>query len=638
MACIPKHLVAEFMNRVKSGEMTPEKLELMSSVERHKYFASFLGEQNAKFVNASFEEKVILQARKNAGVKWVMDSTGMTEHVKKDIVSRIERLGTVMTPEAHDKFLADLVARKMGMGVTMNEAANLAALAKEVVDKESAFAKDASKENRLSMGAARIAFKNYHGGLRDKAQAKTLAEYVFKPQNWVEGFFNLAGGSKTILTTFLFDNSFFGRQGLITLTRAPDIWGKNFVRSFKDFIDILRGVEVLDAVQAEIFSRDNYNNGAYQKAGLAIGTLEEAVTTVWFQQLPFVGRLFKAPQDTYTAATYRIRADLFDRFYADAEKRGADPEGMGILMNGMTGRAHLGGLEQYADRLNKAFFAPRWLMANIDFLTFNVRNYKRMSPYVRQQAAINVLYTAVSIATFLLIAKAFDDDSVELDPRSSASGKVKINGIYHNVSGGLGSLVTYIARVMLTSTKNTQEQIVNDFSNKPGAPNFLKVTGAFIRGKASPLAGILIDRYNNETFDGTPPTISGEMKNLTVPINARNAVEMYENDTTNPLLLLSLISDAAGFGTNIYNDTVDWSTKTGKEMIQFRDKVGDARFKEANEMYNEDYKDWFDGVRDSQDYADMEDDEKREFLQGGREKIKNRVFKKYNFRYKKQKR
>ena len=63
MNCIPKHLVNKFLEKLKSGEITPEKLLEMDSAQRHGYFAEFLGEPNAQWVNALFEKKMLVKAQ-----------------------------------------------------------------------------------------------------------------------------------------------------------------------------------------------------------------------------------------------------------------------------------------------------------------------------------------------------------------------------------------------------------------------------------------------------------------------------------------------------------------------------------------------------------------------------------------------
>ena len=55
MFCLSGQAVEEFKTRLRSGEITPEKLAEMDSAQRHGYFASFLGEINAKQVNALSE-------------------------------------------------------------------------------------------------------------------------------------------------------------------------------------------------------------------------------------------------------------------------------------------------------------------------------------------------------------------------------------------------------------------------------------------------------------------------------------------------------------------------------------------------------------------------------------------------------
>lgn len=629
--CIPKHLVNDFLGRIKSGEISPEKLMDMTPKERHAYFASFLGEVNAPWVNASFEQKVLLPARKQGAVTWAKEVAGMKPEYRRDILSKIEKLDQVLTPQEHDKFLEDLVAHKLGMRVSLQEASNLSALAKDVADKKSNAEKGG---NRLEYGAARYEFDKYYGELKTEAGRIKMLDYV-KPKNWWSGLTNVAGVAKALKASL--DISVIGRQGLVTAITHPEIWAKNSAQAFVDFANTLQNKDVMKAVMSDVLSRPNSLNGMYRKEGLAVGVIEENYPTPIPERIPVLGKIFKASQDSFTAWQYRTRADVFDKLVNIAQNSGAETKGIGTLVNSMTGRGNLGTLEPHGKMLNNIFFSPRFLRANFDVLTAHKFGSKDMSPFARRQASINLLKVVGAIALVMAIAKAIDPESVEEDPRSSDFGKIKVGNTRFNISGGMSGLVTLASRLLTWSSKNGTTDIITKL-NEPrfGARNVGDVVLDFFGGKLSPAASIIRDVAKGKDFKGKPPTIIGEMQNLLMPIPITNFQELVDDKDSAPIIL-ALIADGLGIGTNTYSSDVDWTTSQGKEMLQFRDKVGDESFKEANKIYNDDYAEWLDEEKDTEKYQDMDDAEKRAHLQSGREKIKNKVFRSYNFKYKKDK-
>ena len=626
MLCIPKHLTKVFMEKIKSGEITPEKLLDMTSEQRRAEFAKILGKTNAEGVNALFESKMLLKAQQQGIVSWAQEVAGLKPEVKRDILSRVEKMDKFLNPKEYDAFLADLVAHKLGMTVTMQEAGNISALAKDVLEKREAIK---TGGDRLEYGRAKVAFDDYYNGLKTESERKKLTEYI-KPSNWGQAITNVAGFAKSLKASF--DNSVIGRQGLKTLITQPDIWAKNSARSFGDFWNSMTGKDAMLEVRADVMSRPNALNGLYKKHGLAVGVMEEAYPTNLPEKIPLLGRVFKGSQDAFTAWQYRTRADVFDRLADTITKAGGDIEGLGKLVNSLTGRGDIGALEPAAKPLNNIFFSPRFLKSNIDLLTAHAMD-KNISPEVRKEAVKNLVKVVGAVAILLAIAKALGGD-VEEDPRSADFGKIKIGNTRFDVSGGMASIVVLASRLLTFSSKNATTEIVTKLNeDRFGAKTGYDVLLSFFEGKLSPAAGIVRDILKGKDFQGKKPTILGEMNNLFTPLPVLNFMELRDDPDAAPLLL-AMMSDALGIGTNTYSSDIDWLTKTGKEILQFRDKVGDERFAKANKEFNSNYKEWFDRAKDDGRYMSLSDDEKSDMLRKKREEIKNSIFKKYGFRYK----
>lgn len=641
MLCIPKHLINVFKEKVKSGEITPEKLMDMTTEQRHELFARVLGKTNAANVNALFESKLLLKAQQDGIIKWAQEVVGMKPEIKRDILSRVSKMDKLLTPESQEAFLSDLVAHKLGMTVTMEEAGNIASLAKTASDfeKQAPKVKDIFDETpeqhdaRVKSGRALVEFQDYVAGLKEKSKQKTPFQWVM-PKNWGEGITTIAGLAKSAKASF--DNSVIGRQGRNTLFNHPEIWAKNSAQSFKDWAGALKGVDVMKEVRADILSRPNARNGKYRRAGLAIGVKEEAYPSSFWEKLPILGRVFKASEQAFTAWQYRTRADVFDLLNHVAEKSGAETEGLGEFVNSMTGRGHLGPAEPSANMVNNIFFSPRFLRSQIDTLTAHAFS-KDMSPFVRQRAAMSTAKVVIGVATVLAIAKALNPDSVETDPRSSDFGKIKIGNTRFDVSGGAASVVTLASRLISMSTKSSSTKAISKLnSGKFGSRNAGDVFIDFLGGKLSPMAGIFRDMAKGKDFQGKKVTLAGEAVNLLAPLPITNAIELY-NDPNSAPMLAALIADGLGIGTNTYSSDVDWSENEGKELAQFKKQVGDVKFNEANKLFNAKWDSRIDHLTKTSEYEKLSDDDKRALITKEKSKIKQEVFDRYNFKYKHEK-
>lgn len=538
-----------------------------------------------------------------------------------------QRIKALDPAETADPISAMREIQKLGKKVTEEEAKNLVDLSQEVVKAKQALE---AGGDRLDYGRKRVEFEDYYNGLKEKAARKKLTEYV-KPVNWGEGVSNVAGFAKALKASF--DNSVIGRQGWKTLWTNPDVWAKNSARTFGDFYNSMTGKDAMKEVRADVLSRPNSVNGLYKREGLAVGVREEAYPTTLPEKIPILGNVFKGSQDAFTAWQYRTRADVFDRLVDVANKTNADIAGIGKVVNALTGRGHLGKLEAGADPFNNIFFSPRFLKSNVDLLTVHAFD-KKIGGFARRQAAENLVKVVLGTSAVLATASALDKDSVEFDPTSSDFGKIKSGNTRFNVSGGMGSILTLASRIITKSSKSSTTGLSTPLNqDRYGAKTSWDVAGSFFEGKLSPMAGIVRDLMKGEDFKKNKPTIMGELSNLLTPLPITNAYEILSNPNS-ANLMLALIADGLGIGTNTYGTEVNWETDRGLEINQFKEKVGIDRFKEANKKFNDRYKEWFDKLDENPSYTSLEDTDKSTILSKKRTELKKDIFEEYHFKYK----
>ncbi len=551
--CLPKFEAEKMIKALKEGKIDPGKLSQMTSKERRAFFTDIVGKEEATTVNSLFESKLLLKNQQAGMITWAKQLTGIKPEVRRDLITRIEKMDKVLDPKDADLFLEDLASKRLGTDVTVDEAKEIADMSKEVTKAKSGIELSSpnGSESRMTYGRAVVKLANYVNDLKLKNTETYLEQARQSPgRATLKALSDLGGLSKSLKASL--DNSVIGRQGLKTLFSEPKIWRKNAVQSFVDMYDQFGGKAVRDEVMADVLSRPNALNGLYTKEKLAVGNIEEAFPTSLPERIPGVGKAFSASQAAFEGFQYRTRADVFDKYVELAEKTGANVEGIGKVANALTGRGHLSGLEPAANFTNNVFFSPRFLKSNIDLLTVHAFD-KGISPFARKQAATNLLKVIGGLGTVLTIANAVMPGSVEKDPRSSDFGKIKVGDTRFDVSGGMSSLVTLVSRLATMSSKSSVSGKVSSLnSDKYGATTGMDVFTNFIEGKLAPLPGIVRDYFKGRDFNGNKPTLTSATKNLLVPLPITNYQEL-KNDPKSAPLLISLIADALGIGTNTYS-------------------------------------------------------------------------------------
>lgn len=539
--CLPKFASDAFKEKLKSGEIKPEKLSEMTSEERRTFFSDFLGEANAKQTNALFESKLLLKNQQQGIINWAKTVTGIKPEVLKDILAKVDRMTEVLQPKELDNFLSDLAERKLGFGVSVEEAGKITDLAKKVSEAKNNIE---SGGDRLAFGRAKVEFSNYVSDLKNGAKKSSLGDKIKE----------IPGITKSLKASL--DDSALFRQGWKTLWTNPTIWAKNAAATFKDAYDTFGGKAVMDEINADIVSRPNYD--LMKKAKLAIGNVEEAFPTSLPEKVPILGKAFKASENAYTGFLYKTRADVFDKYIDIARRTGVDVtdktqlESIGRLVNSLTGRGNLGPLEPVANTVNNIFFSPRSIKSTIDTLTAHTFD-KGVTPFVRKQAAINLLKIISGTAAIMVTANAVKPGSVEFDPRSTDFGKIKIGDTRFEITGGMGSVVTLASRLITHSSKSSTTGKVNKIdSGKYGAQTSTDVFVNFLTNKLSPVASVIKDLQTGTDFSGNKSTPLNEAKNLFAPLPVTNYLDTRKNPNAADNLL-TVIADALGISTNTYS-------------------------------------------------------------------------------------
>lgn len=678
MFCLRQELATKIKQAFKKGELNPDKLSDMTSADRRNILAKVVGEENAKQVNLLFEKKLLFKNQEKAMIDWAKEITGMSKEAKGATAEKIrqafaDKKRRLYEPSENENFLneitSDVYSKKYRTEVSLEEAQMITELSRDVnIYKEKLgdvskwkteeFKFTGDKKDAIDFGARKVALDNYVGDL--KLEAKKM--HLINPlkQKGVSEKYNaimnnggvasnfIADNSRSIVASY--DNSFFGRQGIKVLLnpRYTKIWAKDFMKSWDDIAKTLKGGNkagdaIIDGTKAEIFSRENYMKGRYERGKkLDIGTGEEAFPTSLPSKIPAIGRGFRASEVSYEAGAMRLRADVADKAYSMAEKNGIDLTDkfevgeINRIVNSITGRGSLPVGEATQKTINKAFFSIKLFKGNVDFL-LDWANTKR-SPFARKLAAQNLLSVIASTAIILKIAQTLnpDDNKDIFNPTSSNFGKIRIGkAMTIDITGGVGGIVIAASKIITQSSTSATTGITKKLGEGYGSQTGMDVIWNFTENKFSPMFSVLRDIIKQKDFQGKRPTAISELKNLTTPIIIENISQFKDETGVNQLI--GLIADGLGLNTNVYVYSTDWGESTGKELQQFKEKVGDTKFKEANDKYNQTYNDWLNSMKTNKLFQNLSDGDKQRTITKKKSEIKDKIFKEYKFYYKAQK-
>ena len=666
--CLIKSEQEAFKKALVEKKLNPFALAEMTSEQRRAEFEKYVGTENADNINSLYESKLLLKNQVTGFQNWVKRSAGMKATVKRDLITKIERLNDlgVLSPTELKNFKEDLVRTRIGMNITFEEASTINKLSEDRTTSKEAWDSDLkdnptwsedphstrkewlNNKNRLEYGIKQVAIENYVNELKLEARKVSFKKHPIKATAKAIG--TIPSVFKSLMASL--DNSFWGRQGIKNAfgnMEQKRIWSRGFVQSFRDIgAELVNkkvdGFEPMDLIKADIYSRPNAINGKYKAGSYKLGVLsEEAFPTSLPERVPFLGRLFKASETAYSGGALRMRADLADMLISKAEKQGINtlnPEqarGMGNLVGSLTGRGSLGKAEGIADTLNVLLFSARFMKSNFDTLTAHQFD-KRSTQFTKVEARKNLLSLVGHVAGILMIAKLLDPDSVDEDPRSTNFGKIKIFGKWTDITGGMRSIIIPIAKILPTKrngvwgswSKSSTGTWTNLTAGKFGQQDGVDVVmDALLLNKLSPIASILRDAMSGQMFGGEPFDIKKSIIESVIPLSLQTWNDV--KDESFGTVVSVIISEFVGLGVSTYKYKSNWAGRTSKEMRDFRSQVGDDLFKQANDDYNRAYNLWFDEVKKDQRYKDLSDEGKKKLQTDARSALKDKILYEYGY-------
>src|SRR3990167_842667 len=614
--CLTKETKQKFIESLRTRELDPSKLSEMTSTERHAFLEKYVGKENGIQVNSLFESKLLLKNQKAGYIAWANKVGGLSKEVKRDLISRINRMDKILNPAEEKAFLEDLAATKLGIGVSEAEAKNIFNLSKKITDLTS---KTDLTKSDVPLGRAKLDLLDYVNSLDGKKA--DLAT-------------NIAGVPRTLMTSY--DLSAPLNQGWGMVSR------KRFYTSLGKMVKYAKSKEAFRDLQAEIITHPFYDTA--KKSGLRLTNLgnklelrEEAFMSNLLDKVPGISH----SQRAYTGFLNKLRIDSFSDLIKKAEIAGENisagskaAEDLAKVINNFTGGARVGKVEGAVPFLNAVFFSPRKIMSTLQMM--NPLNYinPKISKTARLEATRNLIGSLALSAGVISLYSALTGKKQESDPTSSEFWKIRSGDTRLDVSGGNANYINLLSRLITQKIKGSRG-VSKDLGTGYGETSGFDLIAQFTRYKLSPVASFFVDAVTKSNAIGKKKTISESVIDRFKPMFANSLVELLKSDTDGKFgfALASLF----GAGLNTYSLKTDWSESTGKELTQFKQKVGADTFKKANESFNTEYETWFEKTNKSSTYKKLSDEEKQDLITKAKDSIKQSIFKKNNFKYKTEK-
>lgn len=418
-----------------------------------------------------------------------------------------------------------------------------------------------------------------------------LSKRSFK-EKAMAGFVDVLNLPRTMLTGY--DLSASLRQNMLVGVRHPKQWSKAFVGQLKAFGSEKNAIAIDDVIRGSKWYKSAARNGLYlpDPTGIAdvAATRPEEFMSRAARFLPGI----KASERAFVTMGNKMRFELYSK-YADMFKKVdmATPSNMKQLahyLNAATGRGDLGFLEKHGAGLNALFFSPRYVASRfqsaakaaqvIPSTAISVATGGRIPINPVSKIAAADMVTFVGANTALLAAIKFyhsdnPDVDVELDPRSSDFGKVRIGNTRIEPWAGFQPIVRYTAQIMAGERKQTITGKISDVERP-------EVAVKFVRSKLAPVPGFIVDAFTGTSFIGDEISLA-KLKEVSTenlayqrffPLAGQDIIEAVEHQG-GIATALTVPAAILGIGTG------SWETSTSQILSLQQDEVSHRTFGKA---------------------------------------------------------
>lgn len=403
--------------------------------------------------------------------------------------------------------------------------------------------------------------------------------YLWKLRDFLT---ELANVPRSLITSF--DMSAPLRQGVILTTTKPKAAGAAAHQMFRQVFSPKNFDEWLEKLP----DHPNYtlmeDSGLYiadpRKVGKGLEAREEKFMSEMAEKIPVVGGMVRASQRAYIGYLNKLRVDVFDQLASKFIKEGLDPEkdaatfkSLASFVNNATGRGELPGrLNRIPQELNTIFFSPRLIASRFNML--NPAWYAKQDKLVRKEAIKSMAEFIGIGSTVLALAKA-NGAEVELDPRSTDFGKIKIGNTRWDIWGGFQQWVRVFSQMASGYRKTAKGDVMKLAADEFPYDTRLNVGARFIRGKLAPIPNLALELLEGQKLYGEKMTLESEAIENTVPLYLQDIHEAMQEMGPEALFTVG-VPGFAGVGVQHYKERPPQGAIHSTMVDHLSDPVTDA--------------------------------------------------------------
>ena len=422
----------------------------------------------------------------------------------------------------------------------------------------------------------------------------SIMKHRTKPEIWREAAYDLIGLPRALRASS--DMSAPLRQGLILGAGHPVNFIKSIGPMVRSFLSEDYAKKTLETMKADPYYKPMVEAGLdmtdLSNLTLAANPEEFFIRTPGYIANTPLGATVKASERAYTVFLDKMRFDTGKSLFKHAESMGetatktkALEDAMGFI-NYASGRGDLpADLARHSPALSAALFAPRYLWSRIaapGAVVKRTMQVARENPGVFKDPAKAAMVYAddivlremardfgafIALGTGALATAQLgpwgDKFDVQLNPKSSDFGKLKIGNTRVEFWAGYQPIVRYMAQLI------TGEQLSE--SGRVSSVNRWDVAGRFARSKEAPILGLLHDFYSGQTFmgdelRGDEVDVATQLANAFTPLfisdvmnNIQESGGVYGAATTAPAFF--------GLGVQTYSSVRARRNEVAKEIF-----------------------------------------------------------------------
>jgi len=305
---------------------------------------------------------------------------------------------------------------------------------------------------------------------------------------------------------------FWGALGPMTKAGIPNVLGKTPIGVDAANSELMSMVEsqYWDRARVAGLSIGDPGTGIVQAKALDVPNVEEAWVSRLATKIPGVGE----SQRAYTTAGNNMRWNYWVNHVKSWDAMGikytaADEKALATWVNIATGWGKIGNLEKVLPELSTILFAPRFLASRLEAYPYGIYTILT-NPILRKAVAYDLAsFTALQAGLLAFMKYGIDGKgipgvTVELDPRSTDVGRIKIGNTRIDTLAGFQPVFRTVAQLITGQGKSTA-------GGETYSMNRLTTAARYLQSKEAPGLGFLTELAAGESYIGEPtePTPGG---------------------------------------------------------------------------------------------------------------------------------